>query len=117
MMGGSGRGFDFGAHFRASAAQAKASNVASRATNLEQRVERLLMITEALWEILKEQHGYTDEELIRRVGLIDLCDGRLDGREAPSGPREREQCGRMLSRKHVKCIYCGAPVVANPFDR
>ena len=84
---------------------------------LQDDIERLLMITEALWQILKEQHGYTDDELMRRVTMIDLQDGKLDGKVAKAPPAECPKCGRMLNKRHSTCIYCGEPVVQSPFRR
>lgn len=95
----------------ASQTASQASREASRAvTQVEQLgfdVERLMMITEALWSILKEQHGYADEELQRRVAEIDMRDGKLDGRVAPTAPVRCEQCDKPLLRKRPRCIYCG----------
>ena len=58
-------------------------------------VEKLFMITEALWKMVKEQHGYTDEQ--------------------PKPPCP--QCGRTLMGKHPVCLYCGAVAVRAPFER
>jgi hypothetical protein len=85
--------------------------------SLELELERLLMITEALWEILKEKHGYTDDELVRRIALIDLKDGTLDGRVAKSAPAQCPKCGRVLGKRHVTCLYCGTQLVQDPFVR
>ena len=84
---------------------------------LQQDVERLLMITESLWDILKEKHGYTDEELRRRVADIDLRDGKLDGRVAPMELPDCPQCGRKPQRHRPLCLYCGQALVNNPFQR
>ena len=60
-------------------------------------VERLLMITEALWQILKEQHGYDDNELIKRIVTIDMRDGKLDGKVAPDARRNAPSAaGRFI---------------------
>ena len=67
-------------------ARADARRADRKADALEFDVERLLMISEALWSILKEQHGYTDEELQSRILQIDMRDGKLDGRVADSPP-------------------------------
>ena len=93
------------------------SEVKIRSRELEYQVERLLMITEALWQILKEQHGYTDDELIERVARIDLKDGKLDGKVASSGPVKCRKCERTTASRHPKCIYCGTPVIKDPFAR
>ena len=84
---------------------------------LKQDVERLLMITEALWGILKEKHGYNDNELILRVSRIDVRDGKLDGRVAAGPPSECPNCHHVMTRHRAICMYCGKPVAVNPFDR
>jgi hypothetical protein len=93
------------------------SSVPPQVENLEFQVERLLMITEALWGILKEKHGYSDGELINRVAMIDLKDGKLDGKVAKSGPAACPRCQRALNRNRCICIYCGEKVVQDPFGR
>ncbi len=75
------------------------------------------MITEALWDILKEQHGYTDEDLTKRVQQIDMRDGKLDGRVAPSGVRSCPSCKRPVSGRHLMCIYCGHALMSDLFAR
>jgi hypothetical protein len=75
------------------------------------------MITEALWNILKEQHGYTDENLVQMVQDIDLRDGQLDGKVARQPNPPCSQCGRTLMGKHPVCLYCGAVAVRAPFER
>lgn len=80
-------------------------------------IERLLMITEALWSMLREQHGYSEVELFRRISEIDLRDGRLDGRVAPSPAQPCPHCGRKMTKHRPLCLYCGKPTVADPFAR
>lgn len=80
-------------------------------------IERLLMITEALWTLMKQQHGYTDADLIRLVAEIDARDGRMDGRVAPEPPEPCRFCGRMTARHRPTCLYCGKPVIESPFTR
>ena len=84
---------------------------------VEQQVERLLMITEALWNMVKEQHGYTDEDLMERVRAIDMQDGKIDGKVAPSAARTCPACKRPVSSRHFLCIYCGRPLSGDLFAR
>lgn len=81
-------------------------------------LEKLFMITEALWTILKQQHGYTDEHLVETIQGIDLRDGKLDGRVTKSSQRPTcPQCGRIISRRKARCLYCGADAPQQPFER
>ena len=98
-------------------AAAAAREAKSEVEFLKFDVERLLMITEALWGILKEKHGYDDDELIRRIEEIDLRDDRLDGRVAPTAPPPCPKCNHPLTRKRVFCVYCGTVVSRDPFER
>lgn len=80
-------------------------------------VEKLFMITEALWSILKEHHGYTDEHLAKMLEMIDMRSGQLDGRGARQPNPACPQCNRTLIGKHSVCLYCGAAVKRSPFAR
>ena len=107
-----------GANLSARAAQSDARSAKSEVNILRFEVERLLMITEALWTILKEQHGFDDAELIDKINEIDLRDGRLDGRVAVSAePAVCPNCGRTLSKRRPVCLYCSTSVVQDPFER
>ena len=76
------------------------------------------MITEALWTILKEQHGFDDADLIDRINEIDLRDGKLDGRvKEKEGPLSCPKCNRTLSRQRPTCLYCGTAIARDPFAR
>ena len=101
----------------ASAARSDAASARMEVDLLKSDVERLLMITEALWLILKEQHGYDDNELVKRIVTIDMRDGKLDGRVAPEPPQKCPQCGRTLFKNRSRCVYCGEYFVGNPFQR
>jgi hypothetical protein len=83
--------------------------------HLERRLEKLTLVCQALWTLLRERTGVTDEDLAHRVREIDLTDGRLDGRMAPAFTCER--CGRVTARRHGRCLYCEAPRQGNsPFE-
>lgn len=120
--------FMIGAASRMAASASHAQSTGERASRLASEVrsqneaiirdtERLFMITEALWTILKEQHGYTDEDLIHRVEDIDLRDGKLDGKVARKPSPPCAQCNRPIIGRHAVCLYCGARTPRGPFDR
>lgn len=78
--------------------------------------ERLMLITEALWEIMKEEHNYTDEKLIEKLKQIDMRDGREDGRVLLP-PQKCSQCNKTVEKGANVCIYCGSPVNGDVFYR
>ena len=84
---------------------------------LRNQVERLLFITEALWRIIQEKHGLDDNELVKQMTLLDLEDGKLDARKPPTPPKPCPKCSRMLSKERPTCLYCGEPIVLDPFAR
>jgi hypothetical protein len=95
-----------------------ASEARAESESIRFDVEKLFMITQALWTILQEQHGYTDEDLMRRVQDIDLQDGKLDGQVARSKIKpDCPKCGRKLMSKRPVCLFCGTAVAMDPFDR
>ena len=83
---------------------------------LEHEVERLSLICEALWGILKDKHGLEDIDLIEKMTLLDLEDGKYDGKNyKPSMPVGCRRCGRMLASHHLACLYCGETRMHKPF--
>ena len=120
-----GGGFNFSrVHTRQNNVQANNAGAAARAAQTETQmlgaeVERLLMITEALWTFIKEEKGYSDEDLARKIAEIDIRDGKLDGRVSggEEAPKECASCGRPVGKKRAVCLYCGEPIARNPFER
>jgi len=108
---------NFNADLQPSGGSAGVRRALTEVEEVQHEIERLLMITEALWTIMKEEHGYSDDELIERIALIDMRDGKLDGRVKKSGVLHCPNCGRTISKRHPKCLYCGTPVGVNPFER
>lgn len=98
----------------ASDASAAARRSESAVARLESRIERLALVTEALWTLLEERVGITEGELLDRIREIDLSDGVLDGR-VRHGTFECPHCGRVLSRRNLRCLYCGVEVEKPPF--
>ena len=86
-------------------------------SQLKADVERLYFIAEALWRILKEKNGLDEAEIIRQITMIDMEDGRLDGRKAKTPPQPCPKCGRTLGRQRTKCMFCGELIAVNPFER
>lgn|SRR5262245_16859934 len=93
----------------------------ARDAGLDDRIARLLLVTEAMWELLSERAGVTVEELAERVHAIDARDGRVDGRHGltEDAPRPRcPACQAAVPAGKQNCQFCGAAVPeaeADPF--
>ena len=87
----------------------KESNAAQNdIRTLREDLDRLHLVCRAMWEMLKQETGATDEALVERIQQLDLSDGKLDGRVRVDVV-DCVACGRKIGRRHRRCIYCGAP--------
>jgi hypothetical protein len=98
-------------------AAADARTAQEQADSLSNDVDRLLMITEALWTLLKKQNGYDDDVLENLINEIDMRDGHLDGHMPKAPPQPCPYCGKMLARHRPTCLYCGKAILQDPFTR
>lgn len=93
-------------------ARADASEAKSEADVLKHDIDRLMMITEALWAFLKKEHGYSDDDLAKAINALDL---RNSG-TAKDAQEKCPTCGRMVSAHRRLCLYCGNPVPESLFE-
>ena len=80
-------------------------------------IEKLFMITEALWSIIKKQNGLKDDDLIELINDIDKRSGKADGRRAKEERPNCPQCNRKIMARNTVCLYCGTVAKLNPFKR
>jgi hypothetical protein len=106
------------AQLSADLAQMDSAEALSAVHHLELQVNRLFLISEALWQCLKEQHGYTDEALHARVRNIDLADGVLNGHTQRHDVLRCPKCQRIhANRNQLTCLYCGTEMLQNVFEQ
>ena len=74
--------------------------------HLAEKVERLALITRALFELLEESTGVSEEQLRAKITEIDLRDGQADGRMSPR-PTRCPKCDAMMSPRFGRCLFCG----------
>ncbi|MDH4306691.1 MAG: hypothetical protein OEX04_04360 [Acidimicrobiia bacterium] len=92
------------------AAGASAGAVAGEFHDVNERVDRLILVVDAMWSLLKES-GWTDEQLKARILEIDSEDGVVDGRLTPQRHR-CTKCDSMVEPGRSTCTYCGADLAA-----
>ena len=80
--------------------------------DLNDRIDRMLLVMDALWDLLKEQ-GYTDEQLMERIRTLDSADGTLDGKRTPT-PVACPKCKSMIAPGRETSVFCGAASPAGP---
>ncbi len=88
-------------------AEANADRARSEVQHIEQRFDRLILVNMALWSLLQEKMGLTEQDLLDRVQEVDLADGQLDGK-ARKPVVKCPDCDRVMSSRHKRCLYCGA---------
>lgn len=92
-----------------SVAYYRSQDAIARIQELEHTVERLMLLSHALWEILRERDSLADETLAAKIREIDLRDGAEDGRMNETALRRCQKCGHDFNSKRPRCIYCGEP--------
>ena len=98
------------------AAEAKQSAGEARrdVRDVAAELERTQLACAAMWSILQEKLGVSDEDLIARINEIDLSDGKLDGK-VRKGAVSCPKCNRTISQRLPKCLYCGQAIIHDPF--
>jgi hypothetical protein len=89
-----------------------AEEAKAQAEVLKHDIDRLMMITEALWSFMRKQHGYSDDDLAKAISAIDLRNSGADKNAQEKCPN----CGRMISAHRHLCLYCGHPVPQGLFE-
>ncbi len=74
--------------------------------DVHDRVDRLILVVEAMWSLL-EENGYTEDQLRSRIAHIDSADGVEDGRKVTRGVDCRD-CGSIVPAGRPNCQFCGA---------
>jgi hypothetical protein len=89
-----------------SRAESKATSLESQVKALRADLARSLMISEALWELLRDRAKLTEEDLHKKLYEIDMRDGVIDGKNQRKA-KKCPDCEHMVSSRHPACIYCG----------
>lgn len=75
--------------------------------DVNSRLERLALVTQALSELLAERAHVSEADFVAKIDEIDMRDGVRDGRAGPTA-RACPKCGRPSPGHRDRCLYCGA---------
>jgi hypothetical protein len=87
-------------------ASMKVDSLSARKDNTKQELEELTLACQAMWELLRDHIGFTDDHLKAKILEIDARDGSVDGKigaELIDCPH----CGQRASTIKPSCMYCG----------
>ena len=76
---------------------------------LEAKIDGLALLCQALWEIIRDNTDFRDEQIEAKMKEIDLRDGRQDGRMV-GHPTKCRKCGRPAHTRQRVCMYCGTAI-------
>ena len=119
-MSGLGQHIEYAQNFIAQVDAQHARDVARESAmssdKTRKNTERLYLVVQAMWELLKEKAGLTDADLDAKIQEIDMRDGRLDGQDSTqTDPLTCRQCGRTILSGQAQCSWCGTQAEGGPF--
>lgn len=82
------------------------AEIRSEVKDLQRQVERLALLNQALWELLRERLHLSDADLEAMAQTVDMRDGVADERMTAQAVR-CPNCTRVNNSRHAKCLYCG----------
>jgi hypothetical protein len=88
----------------ASAAQFSAHS-SNRLYEIDDRIDRLTLVIQAMWSLMEEQ-GIPEDALRERIASLDAADGRVDGK-ATAGPVTCPECEAVVTGGAAMCQFCG----------
>ncbi len=91
-----------------SQATIKSNKNSSDLDHMEERLDTLLLVNNAMWEILSNHLGYQEKDLLNKMEEIDLRDGVKDGKITVSETIECGDCGHKVKRRRPNCYWCGS---------
>jgi hypothetical protein len=95
---------------------AETSALKNKADRLQGELKRLSTATRAMWLLVKEKHGFSDDELLAKIDELNKAGAAADGWRAKEAAPTCPQCSRPLTHSQPKCLYCGQEIRWDPFD-
>ncbi len=94
---------------KAQRAISKADRYAQDIADLKRHSERLSLACQAMWELVRERTGLTEDEIETKILEIDARDGRID-RKIATRQLVCPSCGKPTNSRRTTCVLCGVPL-------
>jgi hypothetical protein len=98
-----------GAEQTAEKALSKADRYAADIADVRRQVDRLTLACQAMWELIRDRTGLTEEDIEAKILEIDARDGNVDGKISTKSV-SCTSCGRPTNSRRGSCVMCGAPI-------
>ncbi len=73
---------------------------------MDDKVDQLALICRALFELIEERTGLTEQDLVAKITEVDIRDGKADGKMTAQA-KPCPSCGSMMSPRFNRCLFCG----------
>ena len=94
-------------------ARSDAARLRLQVADLQRKADALTITCQALWEIVRDRLGATEQQLLDKMQEIDLRDGEADGRTANT-LQNCPHCARGSNANRRNCLYCGSLLPPSP---
>ena len=96
-----------------SAAELRIRRTSIEVEDLEDRLERMRTMCEAMWTLVCETTGLTDEHLAYKLYELDVADGRRDSKKQLLA-QPCDDCGAKVNPRLKQCQFCGTAAPSRP---
>ena len=86
-------------------ALSKTNESKANASSLERKLDRVVLLNQAIWSLVKLQTNLTESDLMQEIKRLDMLDGQLDGKIAET--KKCSKCSTILAASAVICYQCG----------
>ncbi|GEM_PF-5261708 len=86
-------------------AQGLAQQTSAETQRLREEIHHLTIIAQAMWELLREKNGTTDEDLRKKISEVEF-----ERAKAHTSTAKCTSCSRPVSLKSKTCVFCGEKI-------
>ena len=84
--------------------QVDVRHLSEQIAHLEDGLDRLSVFSLGLWDLLKEKTGLSDDQLQESIAKV----AEQRNEQTAAGAQKCPECGRVMSMKQSRCLYCAA---------